>query len=61
MGWVPVTGTEIAAEVVGLHSSSPDLSLNTTNRAWWGVFIAAKKEPSSERQGWRRSCRRRPP
>lgn len=34
-------GKEVAEDVVGIGSSSPGLSLHTTNREWWGVFISA--------------------
>lgn len=48
MSWNPEQGSDVAKDVVGIGSSSPQMGSYTTNRQWWGVFIAAGEKPTAE-------------
>ncbi len=46
MAWNAEQGSDVAKDIVGIGSSSPELSSQTTNLEWWGVFIAAGEVPT---------------
>lgn len=46
MSWNALPGEQLAKAIVGLDSSSPQLSEFTTNREWWGVFLSNTKVPT---------------
>lgn len=48
MAWFPEEGANVAKDVVGIGSATPQLDLYTTNREWFGVFIAAGERPTKE-------------
>lgn len=48
MSWNPEQGADVAKDVVGIGSSNPQMGSYTTNREWWGVFIAKGEKPSDE-------------
>lgn len=48
MSWNPEQGEDVAKDVVGIGSYSEGLSTMTTNRQWWGCFIAAGETPTAE-------------
>lgn len=37
----------VADDIIGVHSTSPGLDLNTTNGAWFGVFASQDENPSA--------------
>ena len=50
MSWNAEEGADVAKDVVGIGSTSPELSAMTTNLEWWGVFIASGQNPTAEEQ-----------
>ena len=48
MSWNPEEGQNVAKDVVGIGSTSPELSMMTTNLEWWGVFIARGENQTDE-------------
>lgn len=38
----------VAQDIIGINSTIPGLELNTTNGAWFGVFVSREEEPSDE-------------
>jgi hypothetical protein len=38
----------VADDIIGIHSTVPGLELNSTNGAWFGVFVSRDEEPSDE-------------
>jgi len=50
MSWNAEEGENVAKDVVGIGSTSPELSSMTTNLEWWGVFIAKNQNPTAEEQ-----------
>jgi hypothetical protein len=37
----------VADDIIGVHSTSPGLDLNTTNGAWFGVFASQDEQPKA--------------
>ena len=48
MSWNAEQGEEVAKDVVGIGSYTAELSPLTTNREWWGCFIAKGETPTPE-------------
>jgi len=44
----PIQSTGVVDDIIGINSSSADLSLHTTNGKWRGVFFSMKEEPEEE-------------